>query len=828
MAGSSEDAPAHKPSPPRSVVLVESDIGVPPSRRQSERQLLSSVLSETQEAQGEQIDALLQQMRFLEDQVQRLNAELAQYQAASPGGSLGLGRSPLASPPGGWPRPQPQSLADSDAVTPLMVAYDRRLRDQEEVIEERTARAEELSVQVDALVSENEHLLSEVQRCMHVIQSREAEGAPPGSDSDAMARLELLSRENDLLVDQQRELEAELSRAQGQLTTTTAENNRLQREVAQLLERSQSAAEELERGAKERGSRQEELRQLAEGYDAVIEQVARLKAEKGAAEETAADCRRRLEVAQARFHADVSALEAQTTTAQERARIAADALAAASRDVDAWRERCASSERELAATRREADEARRAAAALEVRLKEYKLKDETAFQNVKKARDEAEEARSERTRGEAKLARAEEAVISLTQRLEAQRTELSNKREADLASHAARAAQALSAAQSEARAAAAECADLHATLDRALRDKRSAAAEMEQLKARAVHLVPGRVEDVSKHAAQLAAATARAEEAEAGRDEALEKVASLSSAAQRSMNDWERERSALLAQAADLGRQLQRVEGELDEKLGVLQQLEMTVDELERTNRALSKGQAKVEKRARDEVQAVRLEKETQVRSLTIKLDDAVALYERFAREAEDVIASKDQLVNRWREEAQQIARSFEAASAEQREEIGRLMARVEDLTNRAQAGQSVIDGQEDEIKGLRQALQALKPAYEALERRVAELSAQLSLAAAREEQLLAARAELRGEVDQMAVARDRSERGRDAAARRCEELTWQLLEAQSAIEGVALSPLQVNLPHSFNDPDATRDAKHKGRRRSERTRGRSREALVT
>lgn len=103
--------------------------------------------------------------------------------------------------------------------------------------------------------------------------------------------------------------------------------------------------------------------------------------------------------------------------------------------------------------------------------------------------------------------------------------------------------------------------------------------------------------------------------------------------------------------------------------------------------------------------------------------------------------------------------------------------------------GKSLIPGRCPVVS---QALQALKPAYEALDRRVAELSAQLSLAAAREEQLLAARAELRCEVDQMAVARDRSERGRDAAARRCEELTWQLREAQSAIEGVALSPLQV------------------------------------
>lgn len=75
---------------------------------------------------------------------------------------------------------------------------------------------------------------------------------------------------------------------------------------------------------------------------------------------------------------------------------------------------------------------------------------------------------------------------------------------------------------------------------------------------------------------------------------------------------------------------------------------------------------------------------------------------------------------------------------------------------------------------------------------RVAELSAQLSLSAAREAQLLAARKELRGQVDQMAVEVARADRGREAAVRRCEELTWQLREAQGAMESVALSPLQV------------------------------------
>jgi hypothetical protein len=58
---------------------------------------------------------------------------------------------------------------------------------------------------------------------------------------------------------------------------------------------------------------------------------------------------------------------------------------------------------------------------------------------------------------------------------------------------------------------------------------------------------------------------------------------------------------------------MQRVEGELDEKLGILQQLEATVEEVGRSNRSLTRSQAKVEKRARDEVQAMRLEKETQV-----------------------------------------------------------------------------------------------------------------------------------------------------------------------------------------------------------------------
>lgn len=68
---------------------------------------------------------------------------------------------------------------------------------------------------------------------------------------------------------------------------------------------------------------------------------------------------------------------------------------------------------------------------------------------------------------------------------------------------------------------------------------------------------------------------------------------------------------------------VQRVEGELDEKLGILQQLETTVDELGRTNRAIGKGQAKVEKRARDEVRAMRLEKETQVGPSRVRNTDS-------------------------------------------------------------------------------------------------------------------------------------------------------------------------------------------------------------
>jgi hypothetical protein len=103
--------------------------------------------------------------------------------------------------------------------------------------------------------------------------------------------------------------------------------------------------------------------------------------------------RRQLEVTQARFHADFSALQAQHASAQERARASADALAAAARDAESWRGRCASSERELAATRADAEDARRAVGALEARLKEYKLKDATAFQSVKKAKEEVRKCR---------------------------------------------------------------------------------------------------------------------------------------------------------------------------------------------------------------------------------------------------------------------------------------------------------------------------------------------------------------------------------------------------------------------------------------------------
>jgi hypothetical protein len=70
-------------------------------------------------------------------------------------------------------------------------------------------------------------------------------------------------------------------------------------------------------------------------------------------------------------------------------------------------------------------------------------------------------------------------------------------------SQATRSAQALSAAQDEGRQLETQCAELRSQLDRALRDKRSGEAEMEQLKAKAVHFIPGKLEDVSKQAAQV-------------------------------------------------------------------------------------------------------------------------------------------------------------------------------------------------------------------------------------------------------------------------------------------------------------------------------------
>lgn len=47
---------------------------------------------------------------------------------------------------------------------------------------------------------------------------------PLCSESDVLKRLDMLSRENDLLVEQQGEVETELSRAQRQLTVTTSES----------------------------------------------------------------------------------------------------------------------------------------------------------------------------------------------------------------------------------------------------------------------------------------------------------------------------------------------------------------------------------------------------------------------------------------------------------------------------------------------------------------------------------------------------------------------------------------------------------------------------
>lgn len=229
--------------------VKESDLGVPSNRRTVEP-------PPNREQYLSQISEQSKTIEFLQDQVKRLNIELGHYQALYPNANIDERELKIAALNAGQlleeDDPIPPWLINARLMAPLLVSYDERIAQLNSDISMCKEELENFSGRMKALVQENEQLRSQLKRTVEekVRTAEKVELLHSGNfpnlnserSSEYQERLDLLKAENDLLLEQQRNLQDEFEAVRRELLvmnslrTQVEEANKAQKELVQQLE----------------------------------------------------------------------------------------------------------------------------------------------------------------------------------------------------------------------------------------------------------------------------------------------------------------------------------------------------------------------------------------------------------------------------------------------------------------------------------------------------------------------------------------------------------------------------------------------------------------
>lgn len=191
-----------------------------------------------------QASVLSKQNEFLKSYIVRLQRQLEDY----------LGS--YLPPPSSTSEAEAEQLApwigDTTALSPLLEAYDRRIKEADEANQSLSSQQAAFLDRVRQLTAENERLLAEVKQLTSMAASRAEEGeigiiGGEGSNAKVLEleeKVALVTSENEVLVDECKILREEVGRLQGQQTTSAQQLLELREQNSTLRKR--AAEQEVE------------------------------------------------------------------------------------------------------------------------------------------------------------------------------------------------------------------------------------------------------------------------------------------------------------------------------------------------------------------------------------------------------------------------------------------------------------------------------------------------------------------------------------------------------------------------------------------------------
>ncbi|GLI59947.1 hypothetical protein VaNZ11_001999 [Volvox africanus] len=679
-------------------------------------------------------------------------------------------------------------LRDQKLLAPLLAAYDSRIAQLEADLRSRTEQVQALKGQVDDVVEENDRLRTDLAaasdaREAALAQANSATAAAAAANNAAVAaaaagtgnneELELLRRENELLLTQQSEMDAEIQRLHRQLQERAQEALRGSQEQSALMAQLQQASAKVQEADGRAAKLAEGLRTTEAKAAALATQVSRSKAALDEANAATATTKVALEELR---HAHTQ-LQAEAAAAQQRYKVASDGAASLQLELSTARERADTLEVQVSTLNRECETLRGALGSVEGKLTELQRRDADVWTRVKEAMMAAEEARLARDAAQARCMDLERQVELANTRLLTVRQATRDTVVDEFNTQINAAESAAAQVREELVAAQAAVSEWRARSERLERDQASLTAEMASLRedTAAALASKSRLGLASLGAVEKVAAVERE------RDEAVAKLESAQRKAERVARDAQMERQSM----EHTLRGLKSTVAELETSLAAARaEVANGRRQLEAAGRELTAARAarqQTETELRQQMAALRADREADMRAFTSKLEAQATAANAAAAEAERLLSNKQEVLARWREEAQTLASRMEAALAEHKRELAAKGHEAAELRSRVEA----LSAENVELAA---ALSELEAKVEDLHAQLADADARADAAAAQLMSASAREAELQHELRQIQMVLDRTRFEKNRMQRAHDPLTAKYDALKKDIQTISVS----------------------------------------
>ena len=724
------------------------------------------------------------QIDFLTDQVRRLNAALSEYQARYPEEVESVNAA-ITGQGGALPKdgalsandPLPPWLVNPQYLTPLMTAYDIRLKDAQDKIRLYEKELLNLKQYAERVVEENERLHEEIRKHAQLLMQKvdnpdtsatvgtshllSQSGVIVGSGvvgqqeiQELEERLDLLTEENDILIEQQRKTSSELERLRAESFQKTTELSKLT-----------TALESCNKEIQALNFVTNDVKILEKENRALVSELNKYKKE---IKDTTASLMEHKQK-NGELSAKLQSLGRENERLTKREMEVEGRAIAVDSSLNDLYAKLQRNEKEIDRLTTERGELVTSLSTLQKTLAAVEQRELDAYNHVKESIEMVETARLERDQGMMREEQLGRELKRVSDKLSKIQEGMHDSHSNDMKSLKAHYETQISKLMDEVTSLELSCADLQAQTDRAIRDKRAAESELEKL-------CKETPEDIMRLNSIIDEINGRLKIYEKDRDEAIQKLETASSEFRKKERFLEKEKLNVTTKAEDDRKKLRNMERELEEskedKFNLLQAYETSQKEM----RNLITVKDTLEWKMSTELEAYSRRLEMMERGYKLKLDAAEENIRESNTELQKLWAAQQKNNAHWREESKELATKFETLVSELKNEVSRLKIRNRELAEKLNKAGKQEEEMEQAKADSRIIQSKMKRLLKEAEDRVDVCTNQINSLLAKEKELLQDRKRLQREIEYLKMDRERAVRDHNSHTENIQESVISVL----------------------------------------------------